>query len=252
MLAFVAGGAAGALLSGAVGRRGATDLHAQLARDPSFLADNPDLIESARAVLQTRRLEAQAGGRAQLIETRWKSFLHPAFTPGIGAESSARLLLEFTDYDCAPCKASAASVQQFLRAHSDTRLVLLYLPTNGAMAEFAARVAIAAYRQPGDFAQLHERLMNLRGMPSEESIRQAAQQAGFDTDALFEATGRADVRAHLAQVRALAADLDVPGVPAFLIGGNIIVGGIDRAQLEALAARPSAADGKPAKAAERI
>jgi protein-disulfide isomerase len=75
-----------------------------------------------------------------------------------------RVLLEFTDYACNPCRASAPVVREAVAARKDLRVAILLIPTGGALAEHAARIALAAYRRdPERFVRLHTRMMEPGG-----------------------------------------------------------------------------------------
>ena len=58
-------------------------LRTTLLEQPQFLADHPELLEAARAVLQTRMLATQGSERAALIQGKWQALTHVAFTPPV-------------------------------------------------------------------------------------------------------------------------------------------------------------------------
>lgn len=210
-------------------------LRAMLLEKPEFLADRPEILEAARAVLQTRMLAAQGAERAALMREKWQALTHVAFTPTIGSPDAPLVLLEFTDYTCAPCRASAPAVSEALNGSSDVRVAVLLLPIGGALAEYAARVAWAAYRQkPDRFAELHHRLMNPTAQLSQDSILAAAGALGFDIEQIDREVATVESRRYFDQVRTFAEDMHISGVPAFALNEQLILGGITTSKLEAL------------------
>lgn len=221
-------------------------LRTTLLEQPEFLADHPELLEAARAALQTRMLAAQGAERAALIREKWQALTHVAFTPTMGSPDAPLVLLEFTDYTCEPCRKSSPAVSEALSGSSDVRVAVLLLPIGGALAEYAARLAWAAYRQnPDRFAELHHRLMNPTAQLSQDSILAAARDLGFDIEQIDREAATAESRRYFDQVRMFAEDLHISGVPAFALNEQLVLGGITKAQLETLiqaarAARPGA------------
>lgn len=210
-------------------------LRRALIEQPEFLADHPEILEAGRAVLESRLSASQGAERAALIQDKWQSLIQVASTPTIGSADAPLVLLEFTDYTCAPCRASAPAVSAALQGNSDVRVAVLLLPTGGAMAEYAARVAAAAYRQhPDRFAELHHRLLQPAGQLTQASILAAVREVGYDTEQIERDASSLESRRYFEQVRMLAEDLRISGVPAFALNEQLVVGGVTSGQLAAL------------------
>lgn len=207
-------------------------LRAALLQNPEFLADHPELLTAAHAVLQNRRLASQGAERAALIQEKWSALTHVAFTPSIGSADAPLVLLEFTDYTCEPCRQSAPAVSEALQDSPDVRVAVLLLPIGGPMAEYAARVAWAAYRQnPDAFAELHRRLSNPKAKLSQDSVLATVRELGLDVEQIEREASSAESRHYFAQVRALAEDLNISGVPAFALNEQLVLGGVTAARL---------------------
>lgn len=250
VMAFLLGASLSAALAAGLWLRSEPSperLRTTLLEKPEFLADHPEILEAARAVLQTRMLAAQGAERAVLIREKWQALTHAAFTPTIGSPDAPLVLLEFTDYTCEPCRKSAPAVNAALSGSSDVRVAVLLLPIGGALAEYAARVAWAAYRQnPDRFAELHHRLLNPTAQLGQDSILAAAREIGFDIEQIEREAATAESRRYFDQVRMFAEDMHISGVPAFALDEQLILGGITAAQLETLiqASRATQATGK--------
>jgi protein-disulfide isomerase len=210
-------------------------LRGVLLSNPEFLADNPDILQGARNVLQTRALASAVLARRKIIREKWATLTLPAFAPTLGDSKAATVLIEFTDYTCGPCKASAAIVNEALLKNPDLRVALMFVPIGGAVAEYAARVAYAAYQQnPAKFAVFHRELMAENQALTQQLVLEAAARAGLDVSQIQEEVSVQRNRLYIDQARVFAADLDIMGVPAFVLNGQIIVGGLTTSKLNQL------------------
>lgn len=211
---------------------GAVALRAWLQHDPEFLADNFELVTAAERIVRSRELQNDVRWRKQLVAERWVTYLDPAFAPTLGDRSASAVLVEFTDYACEPCRASAAAVKHTLEAHRELRAALYLLPTSGDLSEYAARVAFAGYRQnPERFPLLHDRLLSIAGPLTSAAILRAAEDAGLDTDQIEVDLRSSEVRQYVARARQFAQDLHVAGVPYFLLDGRMLAGGVSESKL---------------------
>jgi protein-disulfide isomerase len=210
-------------------------LHAQLLARPEFLADHPDLLGGAQAVLQSRRLAAQRGERIALMRGKWQYIMHAAFTPTVGPADAPLTLLEFTDYTCEPCRLSAPAMREVLRANSDVRVAVLLMPTGGALSEYAARIALAAYRQdPTRFATLHDRLMEPEAPLTQQGILAVVSTLHYDVDQITREASSSETRRYFSEVRMFAEEMNIPAVPAFVMSDQLVLGRVQSAQLGAL------------------
>jgi protein-disulfide isomerase len=212
-------------------------LRAALLKNPQILADSPDVLAAVRMVLRERQLDSEGQMRERLLVERWGRLTHVAFSPSLGNPAARSTLIEFTDYDCEPCRATARSVLSALEAHRDVRVAVMLLPISGPVSEFAARVGYAAYRQnPLQFARLHELLMSEHGALTAARVLEQAAASGLDIEQIQDESGTAEVRGYLAQVRDFASDLHVSGVPTFVFGKRLLAGGISIGQINDLVA----------------
>jgi Thioredoxin len=236
-ISFILGIVAGVLAAAVIGASlvGHKFVRRELLAHPELVADSPAILDRVQSVLWARKLAAEGSQRVALMGGKWRFLTHEAFTPTIGNADSPRTLLEFTDYTCIPCRASQSAVHQALGAHGDVRILVMLYPTGGALAEYAARVALAAYRQdPERFTMLHARLMEQGPALTQEAILRDVADLNFDVDQIERESQSGETRRYLQQVRMFAEDLEISGVPAFVLNDKLIIGGVDAKQLEAL------------------
>lgn len=237
LIAFCLGASAGALgiilLRPAITSPGA--MRTELLAKPEFLADHPEILERVRTVLLNRKLAAEGSQRVQLIRGKWQFLSHAAFTPTLGRPNAPLVLLEFTDYTCEPCRASAPFLREALKGRKDVRVAILLFPIGGAVAEYAARIAIAAYRQdPERFAELHTRLMEDAGALTQERLLNTVRELNFDMDQIQRDAQSDEIRRYLQQVRLFSEDMELSGVPAFILNDKLVMGGVGATQLREL------------------
>ena len=237
VVAFVLGASVGVL--GTILMRpaptGLKSMQAQLLAHPEFLADQPEILERVRAVLLTRKLAAEGQQRVALMRGKWQFLQSLAFTPTLGPPDAKQVLVEFTDYTCVPCRASAPNVREAVAERKNLRVAIMLFPTGGALAEYAARIAVAAYRQnPERFAELHTRLMEQGGELTQTSILSAVRDLRFDVDQLERESQSAEIRRYLEQVRSFSEDLQISGVPAFALNDKLVMGGVGAPQISQL------------------
>ena len=222
-------------------------MRAKLLANPEYLADQPEILERVRTVLLNRKLAAEESQRVALMREKWQFLSHVAFTPTLGSPDASRVLLELTDYTCEPCRASAASVREAVTSRRDVRVAVLLYPIGGAIAEYAARIAIAAYRQdPDKFAELHTRLMDSRGELTQDRILDALRELKFDVDQVERESQSDETRRYMQQVRQFSEDMEISGVPAFLCEGKLVMGGVGSRQIQSLIGSQDGAISVPA------
>ena len=153
--------------------------------------------------------------------------------PGIGeaddvvltfGPADARVtVIEFFDFQCPGCKATAPEVLRLMQAHPDVRFVFKEWPIldrgDDTTSQYAARAALAAHRQ-GRFLAVHEALMR------EPALDEAAVDAILAANGVDLARARADMVApemsgHVADIHTAAATLRLQGTPTFFVNGEV-------------------------------
>jgi hypothetical protein len=143
----------------------------------------------------------------------------------------------FTDYYCPICRRFEADLEPFLAGRSDLPPVhWLELPLLGEASVAAARIALAAKRQNA-YPDMRGVLMRTRPALSRPQVTSLAERLSLDPVQLWaDATGTG-VTEELQAVRALAHLLGIPGTPSIVLGGTVVIGALNGAQLDDLARR---------------
>lgn len=134
-------------------------------------------------------------------------------------------IVVFTDYRCAACRLADPELEAAIVGDGAVRLIYRDWPIFGAESERAARVTIAADRQ-GIYPALHRALMAESRPLSDEVLQELVERTGGDWARIERdlATYRGAIDQRLARTREDAFALGLPGTPAYLIGGLLVVG----------------------------
>ena len=236
LLAVVIGWTAAACREGETGQVSAEEVTHEEVRQylldhPELVLDDPDIEHSIERARSKRAQQLAASHRASIPEER-ADLLSSPLTPSSGDAGSVLTLIEFYDYQCAPCKATYPEFEQMRETEADVRIVYGQLPIFGSHSVMAARAAIAAQRQ-GLFDAYHAALMTAKRRLDMDSIYATAADVGLDIEKLRTDMRDPQILQYLEEMRLLAEALDVTGTPAFIIGGALLRGGTTTDELKA-------------------
>lgn len=118
-------------------------------------------------------------------------------------------------------------------AEPDLRLVEKVIPVLGPNSTLDAQAIMAAGMQ-GKYIPFQKILMADSSAPGMDRIRNAARQAGLDTDKLVKDMKSSAVTTALAKNVALARSINLEGTPTFIIGDQTIIpGAVSLSELKA-------------------
>ncbi len=149
-------------------------------------------------------------------------------TPHVkGATESARFtLVEFSDFQCPACAATAPRVDALLAEYPDVQLVYRHYPlrTIHANAEAAAWASEAAANQ-GQFWEMHDALFARQaqwadlGNPGEYFV-EVATELGLNTEQFEEEYASEAVRSRVSEDLRAAEQLRLNSTPTFFLNGE--------------------------------
>lgn len=193
-----------------------------------YLLENPEILPEMVQALQTKEARAQLFDIRDELETPFPGAV-------LGNPGGSVTLVEFTDYACGYCRASAAAVQQLIAANPDLRVVIREWPILSEDSADAAKMALAAARQ-GKYEAFHEAMYAVDA-PAGEAIAIAARRAGLDMAQAQKDISDPALQSELAQNSALAQRMGFDGTPAWAVGDTVLAGAVGKDALaEAIAA----------------
>ncbi len=126
-------------------------------------------------------------------------------------------IVEFFDYQCGHCINMASVIQSVIRSDRNVRVVFKEFPIRGAASELASRAALAANLQ-GKYYALSHALLTTSDPLTEATVFSIAQAQGLNINKLKKDMQSPYVSNIIAANKKLAAQLGIPGTPAFFIG----------------------------------
>lgn len=197
-----------------------------------ILAHPEVLIQSLR--LAKEREENRAAEQTKALVTSLKNdLIDDPSAPVLGNPSGDVTLIEFFDYRCPYCRQVEPFLQALIKSDHGLRLVVKEFPILGPTSVYAARVALAAYKQ-GKYEQFHDAVMSKRSNFDEATLLKLAEEAGLALDRLKTDMNSPEVNAEIKRTIEIAKVLKLSGTPAFIVGTELIPGATDPETLQAL------------------
>ncbi|GAA0870049.1 DsbA family protein [Brevundimonas basaltis] len=200
-------------------------------RVKAYLIQNPEVLQEVSIALD------QKAQQQQIVENRQKTVeitARAAANPGLlgvdgrdaafGPADAKVTVIEFFDFRCPGCKATAPEVLRLMQAHPDVRFVfkewpILDGPTNGA-SHYAARAAQAAHRQ-GKYLPVFRDLMDAPSL-SEASIDAILAANGVSMPQAEATMASSELARHMADMQTSAMALGLVGTPTFFVNGEAL------------------------------
>ena len=220
----------------------------------SYLLENPEILQEVSVALQAKEERALTEEINQRAATVPSLLTADPRDPSFGPVDAKVTVVEFFDYRCPGCKATAPEVLSLMQAHPDVRFVFKDWPILDRGTEdtshYSARAAQAAHRQ-GKYLPVFRALM------AEPALNKAAVDRilaanGVAMPAARTAMASPEIARHLADIQMSATGLGLRGTPTFFINGRAMASiqpaDIDRAIRAAKAAAPRGASANRADA----
>lgn len=205
----------------------------QIVRD--YILEHPEIVLEALHTLEERhQAEAQAEARAA-IEARRAAIYEDPDDYTYGNPKGDVTIVEFFDYTCGHCKRSFQPLIDFVDADGNIRLILKEFPILGPRALDAAKAALAA-REQDRYFEMHRALFEHEGQLTEKALMEIAAKAGLDGPKLKKDMEDPKLMDVFSRHYALAEALGIEGTPAFIVGGELLPGAVDKERLERVVA----------------
>ena len=195
----------------------------------SYLLENPEILQEVSLKLEEKAQQAQvAQTRIHADEMTARIAANPSLLaidardPSFGPVDARVTVIEFFDFRCPGCKATAPEVLRLMQAHPDVRFVFKDWPIldrgTDDTSHYAARAAQAAHRQ-GKYLPVFRALM------AEPALTQTAVDRILAANGVTLPTARAamagpEIARHLADIQLAASRLGLQGTPTFFVNGK--------------------------------
>lgn len=212
------------------------------ARVRAYLLNHPEVLQEVSTALQAKEDTARVAAIQERAEANPVLLRADARDPAFGPADAKVTVVEFFDYRCPGCKATAPEVLRLMQAHPDVRFVFKDWPIldrgDDDVSHYAARAALAAHAQ-GKYLPVFQALMAEPAL-DKPLIDGVLARNGVDmTRAQTDMAGPGIAR-HLADIHTTGSTLQLVGTPTFFVNGrpqaSIDPAALDRAIREAKAA----------------
>lgn len=192
------------------------------ARVRAYLLKNPEILQEVSAALQAK----EDGARTDAINARAAAspslLAVSAQDPAFGPADAKVTVIEFFDFRCPGCKATAPDVLRLMQAHPDVRFVFKDWPIldrgTDDVSHYAARAAQAAHRQ-GKYLVVFRALMAEPAL-SKAGVDRILAANGIPAPAAQAVMAGPETARHLADVQTSASGLGLLGTPTFFVNGH--------------------------------
>ncbi|MDP3801241.1 DsbA family protein [Brevundimonas sp.] len=188
----------------------------------SYLLENPEILQEVSAALQAKEETARTGAINQRAAASPSLLAVDARDPSFGPADARVTVIEFFDFRCPGCKATAPEVLRLMQAHPDVRFVFKDWPIldrgTDDTSHYAARAAQAAHRQ-GKYLPVFRALMAEPAL-DKAAVDRILTANGVAIPAARTAMASPEVARHLADIQLSAANLGLQGTPTFFVNGR--------------------------------
>ena len=166
--------------------------------------------------------EQQIENPNQKYIDNWEKLSNSDVAPYIGPKDAKIRVVEFFDFNCGHCKATAPIVSAVAKNNPDVKFVFNPLYFMSEHSPYAAKVAMAAHKK-GKFIEVYDGIMTLPNM-NKETINQILKDEGLDVEEINKMIEEKDIRRGSQDIDALSQVLGINGVPMFFINGEPFYG----------------------------
>jgi protein-disulfide isomerase len=189
-----------------------------LKQDPSILRDAVSAMQADESDRQRATLEAV---KDSLVDPR---------DPVAGNPQGDVTIVEFFDTRCPYCRKLEPAMAELLVHDHGVRLVYKDLPILGPASVLGSKALLAAQNQ-GGYEKLRAAIMAAPPQTTKAMIQDAAQHLGLDWHRLEHDMDNPAIQARIDANLTLARTIGIEGTPALVIGGEMIPGAVEMADL---------------------
>ncbi|MGV8929961.1 MAG: DsbA family protein [Brevundimonas sp.] len=188
----------------------------------AYLLNNPEILQEVSVALQAKEDDSRTDAVNQRAAADPSLLAVGPDDPAFGPVDARVTVMEFFDFRCPGCKATAPDVLRLMQTHPDVRFVFKDWPIldrgTDDVSHYAARAAQAAHRE-GKY------LAVFRAFMAEPALSKTAVDRILAANGVSASSAQASMSSprtarHLANVQTSASGLGLLGTPTFFINGR--------------------------------
>ena len=195
----------------------------------AYLLRNPEVLREVSTALDAKDRQRQQVDNARVTrEVNARVAANPALLavdardPAFGPADAKVTVIEFFDFRCPGCKATAPEVLRLVQAHPDVRFVFKDWPIldggPDGVSHHAARAALAAHRQ-GKYLPVFQALMAEPDL-SEDAVERILAEHGVVLSQAEREMSGPEIARQLADTETAARAMGLIGTPTFFVNGK--------------------------------
>jgi protein-disulfide isomerase len=193
----------------------------------THLFNNPDILVKSLENLKVKQAESDKKAQAAAIKDNRSQLTEDDTAPFLGNAAGTKVMVEFYDYNCAYCRQMYGRLKGLRAEFPELKIVMKEMPVLTSGSVTAAKVALAAELQ-GKFAEMHTALMTGPAQLDDAAVlKVAATVTGINMNKLKADMNSEAVLGQLQANNELAVTLGLRGIPAIIIGDELLGGAID-------------------------
>jgi protein-disulfide isomerase len=209
----------------------------QIVRDA--LKQDPSILRDAVTAMQAEEGDRQLASSRAAIAAAKDTLVDPADPVG-GNPKGDVTIVEFFDTRCPYCRKLEPTMADLLARDHGIRLVYKDLPILGPPSVLGSKALLAASRQNG-YEKLRAAIMDDPPQTTKPMVQDVAVRLGLDWKRLEHDMDNPWIQARIDANLKLAQSLGISGTPALVVGGELIPGAVDLAELQKVVATARAA-----------
>lgn len=187
----------------------------------SVLNSNPEIVFEAMQRYQIQQEEERQKAAAEKIKQNIKEITEYEGAAVVGNPNGSITLVEFFDFSCGFCHRLYPALKNIIAKNPDVKVMVKSLAFVSPTSQYAAKAALAAGEQ-GKYAEMYSALFEMEGEMTEASIDAAAAGLGLDMEKYKADLNSAKVEAAMSGFSDLAGKIQVNGVPALVLNGEML------------------------------
>ena len=197
-----------------------------------YLMNHPEVLTQAISHAEDDAKAKDQVAATKLVQAHRDELEHDPGAPIFGDPAGDVTVVEFFDYRCPYCKATAPAVEQLLANDPKIRWVLKDYPILGPDSVYAAQVAAVAQRH-GKLREFWKAMFAMKDKATPDSTLKVAKSVGLDPTLVKQEMADPEIDAWIKRNEDLARLLSIDGTPTFIIGTTIFPGAVEPDELAA-------------------
>jgi protein-disulfide isomerase len=190
-----------------------------------YIQNNPNVILESLKGMEQQMAKDRSVKAQDYIKSNIKSITDNK--PYLGNPNGTLVITKFFDFKCGYCKKGHAAIETLINTTPNLKVYLVELPIMGQQSILATQASLAVFNiAPLKFAKFNAGLMAASNI-DDTTIKALATQNGINVQALLTAMKSPKIEQDINTNMAIAREVGLQGVPAFIIGNEFIPGFID-------------------------